>query len=40
MAVQSFSDVSTSEDLCELSLPELMGYLEDDRLCAEEEQVR
>ncbi|XP_045567580.1 LOW QUALITY PROTEIN: kelch-like protein 38 [Salmo salar] len=39
MAVQSFSDVSTSEDLCELSLPELMGYLEDDWLCAEEEQV-
>ncbi|XP_058502795.1 kelch-like protein 38 [Solea solea] len=39
MAMQSFSDVSVSEDLCELSLPELMGYLEDDGLCAEEEQV-
>ncbi|XP_034031252.1 kelch-like protein 38 [Thalassophryne amazonica] len=39
MALKSFSDVSASEDLCELSLPELMGYLEDDDLCAEEEQV-
>lgn len=39
MAMKSFSDVSASEDLCELSLPELMGYLEDDGLCAEEEQV-
>ncbi|XP_034553385.1 kelch-like protein 38 [Notolabrus celidotus] len=39
MAMKSFSDVSSSEDLCELSLPELMGYLEDDSLCAEEEQV-
>ncbi|XP_010738326.2 kelch-like protein 38 [Larimichthys crocea] len=39
MAMKSFSDVSTSEELCELSLPELMGYLEDDSLCAEEEQV-
>ncbi|XP_054637770.1 kelch-like protein 38 isoform X1 [Dunckerocampus dactyliophorus] len=39
MAMKSFSDVSLSEDLCELSLPELMGYLEDDSLCAEEEQV-
>lgn len=39
MAMKSFSDVSISEDLCELSLPELMGYLEDDGLCAEEEQV-
>ncbi|XP_068452467.1 kelch-like protein 38 isoform X2 [Clinocottus analis] len=39
MAVKSFSDVSASEDLCELSLPELMGYLEDDGLHAEEEQV-
>lgn len=39
MAMKSFSDVSVSEDLCELSLPELMGYLEDDGLCAEEEQV-
>ncbi|XP_060907041.1 kelch-like protein 38 isoform X1 [Labrus mixtus] len=39
MAMKSFSDVSVSEDLCELSLPELMGYLEDDSLCAEEEQV-
>ncbi|KAL0963325.1 hypothetical protein UPYG_G00304680 [Umbra pygmaea] len=39
MAVQNFSDVSASEDLCEMSLPELMGYLEDDGLCAEEEQV-
>lgn len=39
MAMKSFSDVSASEDLCELSLPELMGYLEDDGLHAEEEQV-
>ncbi|XP_056142730.1 kelch-like protein 38 [Lampris incognitus] len=39
MAARSFSDVSASEDLCELSLPELIGYLEDDSLCAEEEQV-
>ncbi|CAL9705417.1 unnamed protein product [Knipowitschia caucasica] len=39
MAMRSFSDVSTSEELCELSLPELMGYLEDDGLYAEEEQV-
>ncbi|KAJ8013395.1 hypothetical protein DPEC_G00052820 [Dallia pectoralis] len=39
MAVQNFSDVSTSEDLCEMSLPELLRYLEDDGLCAEEEQV-
>ncbi|XP_061920284.1 kelch-like protein 38 [Entelurus aequoreus] len=39
MAVNSFSDVSVSEDLRELSLPELMGYLEDDSLCAAEEQV-
>lgn len=39
MAVRSFSDVSASEDLRELSLPELMGYLEDDSLRAEEEQV-
>lgn len=39
MAMKSFSNVSASEDLCELSLPELMGYLEDDSLCAEEEQV-
>ncbi|XP_030014172.1 kelch-like protein 38 [Sphaeramia orbicularis] len=39
MAMRKFSDVSVSEDLCELSLPELMGYLEDDSLCAEEEQV-
>ncbi|KAJ7991919.1 hypothetical protein DPEC_G00288860 [Dallia pectoralis] len=39
MAVQSFSDVAATEDFCELSLPELMCYLEDDRLCAEEEQV-
>ncbi|KAM9309206.1 kelch-like protein 38 isoform 2-T2 [Pholidichthys leucotaenia] len=39
VAMKSFSDVSESEDLCELSLPELMGYLEDDGLCAEEEQV-
>ncbi|XP_026149830.1 kelch-like protein 38 [Mastacembelus armatus] len=39
MAMKSFSDVSESEDLRELSLPELMGYLEDDSLCAEEEQV-
>lgn len=39
MAVKRFADVSGSEDLCELSLPELLGYLEDDSLCAEEEQV-
>ncbi|KAM3873175.1 kelch-like protein 38 [Diretmus argenteus] len=39
MAMKNFSDVSVSEDLCELSLPELMGYLDDDLLCAEEEQV-
>nr|XP_040022355.1 kelch-like protein 38 [Gasterosteus aculeatus aculeatus]XP_040022356.1 kelch-like protein 38 [Gasterosteus aculeatus aculeatus] len=39
MAMKSFSAVSASEDLCELSLPELMGYLEDDGLYAEEEQV-
>uniref|UniRef100_A0A8C7X762 Kelch-like family member 38a n=1 Tax=Oryzias sinensis TaxID=183150 RepID=A0A8C7X762_9TELE len=39
MAVRCFSDVATTEDFCELSLPELMCYLEDDRLCAEEEQV-
>ncbi|KAK7887092.1 hypothetical protein WMY93_026713 [Mugilogobius chulae] len=39
MAKRSFSDVSSSEDLCELSLPELMGYLEDDGLYAEEEQI-
>lgn len=39
MAMKSFSDISGSEDLCELSLPELLGYLEDDSLCAEEEQV-
>ncbi|KAF7655399.1 hypothetical protein LDENG_00056820 [Lucifuga dentata] len=39
MAMKSFSDVSASEDLCELSLPELIGYLEDDSLCADEEQV-
>ncbi|XP_035986248.1 kelch-like protein 38 [Fundulus heteroclitus] len=39
MAMKSFTDVSSSEDLCELSLQELMGYLDDDSLCAEEEQV-
>lgn len=39
MAMKRFSDISRSEDLCELSLPELLGYLEDDSLCAEEEQV-
>ncbi|XP_057690458.1 kelch-like protein 38 [Corythoichthys intestinalis] len=39
MAMKNFYDVSHSEDMCELSLPELMGYLEDDSLCAEEEQV-
>lgn len=39
MAMSSFSDVSASEDLRELSLSELLGYLEDDGLCAEEEQV-
>ncbi|XP_014897951.1 kelch-like protein 38 isoform X1 [Poecilia latipinna] len=39
MAMESFTDVSSSEDLCELSLQELMGYLEDDSLCAQEEEV-
>lgn len=39
MAVNCFSDVAATEDFRELSLPELMCYLEDDRLCAEEEQV-
>ncbi|XP_070822968.1 kelch-like protein 38 [Chaetodon trifascialis] len=39
MAMKSFSDVSASEDLRDLSLTELMRYLEDDSLCAEEEQV-
>ncbi|XP_007250891.2 kelch-like protein 38 [Astyanax mexicanus] len=39
LAVRSFSDVASSEDFCELSLHELVGYLEDDQLCAEEEQV-
>lgn len=39
MAVKRFSDISGSEDLRELSLPELLGYLEDDSLCAQEEQV-
>ncbi|KAG7335683.1 hypothetical protein KOW79_000376 [Hemibagrus wyckioides] len=39
VAVKSFSDVVASEDFCELSLKELVGYLEDDQLCAEEEQV-
>lgn len=39
MAMKSFTDVSSSEDLCELSLQELMRYLDDDSLCAEEEQV-
>ncbi|XP_048008707.1 kelch-like protein 38 isoform X2 [Megalobrama amblycephala] len=39
LAVKSFSDVVVSEDFCELSLPELVSYLEDDKLCVEEEQV-
>nr|XP_055067916.1 kelch-like protein 38 [Misgurnus anguillicaudatus] len=39
LAMRSFSDVVVSEDFCELSLPELVSYLEDDRLCVEEEQV-
>ncbi|XP_028986368.1 kelch-like protein 38 [Betta splendens] len=39
MAARSFSDVSASEDLRELSLAELTGFLEDDGLCAGEEQV-
>ncbi|XP_061676048.1 kelch-like protein 38 [Syngnathoides biaculeatus] len=39
MAMKSFCELSQSEDLCELTLPELMDYLEDDSLCAEEEQV-
>ncbi|KAK2855243.1 hypothetical protein Q7C36_007112 [Tachysurus vachellii] len=39
MAVKSFSDVVASEDFCELSLKELVSYLEDDQLCAEEEKV-
>ncbi len=34
MAVRCFSDVAASEDFCEISLPELLCYLEDDRLCA------
>lgn len=39
MAITNFSEVSACEDLQELSLPELMGFLDDDTLCAEEEQV-
>lgn len=39
MALKCFSDVVASEDFCDLSLKELVGYLEDDQLCAEEEQV-
>ncbi|KAI5105794.1 kelch-like protein 38 [Silurus meridionalis] len=39
MAVTSFSDVVASEDFCDLSLKELVAYLEDDQLCAEEERV-
>lgn len=39
VAMKSFCEVTLSEDLCELSLPEIMGYLEEDGLCAEEEQV-
>lgn len=39
LAIKSFSDVVVSEDFCELSLPELVSYLEDDKLCVEEEQV-
>ncbi|XP_061574247.1 kelch-like protein 38 [Cololabis saira] len=39
MAMESFSEVSACEDLRELSLPELMGYLDDDTLSAGEEQV-
>lgn len=39
MAMERFSDISGSEDLRELSLPELLGYLGDDGLCAGEEQV-
>ncbi|XP_076827236.1 kelch-like protein 38 isoform X1 [Brachyhypopomus gauderio] len=39
MAVKRFSDVVESEDFGELSLQELLAYLEDDQLCAEEEQV-
>ncbi|XP_049587028.1 kelch-like protein 38 [Syngnathus scovelli] len=39
VATKSFDRVSRSQDLRELSLPELVGYLEDDGLCAEEEQV-
>jgi len=39
MAVRCFSDVAATDDFQELTLPELLCYLEDDRLCAEEEQV-
>ncbi|XP_054620401.1 kelch-like protein 38 [Dunckerocampus dactyliophorus] len=39
LAARCFSDVAGTEEFCELSLQELMCYLEDDRLCAEEEQV-
>lgn len=39
VAARCFSDVAASEDFRELPLPELLRYLEDDRLCAEEEQV-
>ncbi|XP_015238000.1 PREDICTED: kelch-like protein 38 [Cyprinodon variegatus] len=39
MAMKRFSDVSLSEDLCELSLEELTWYLNDDSICADEEQV-
>uniref|UniRef100_A0A672QU18 Kelch like family member 38 n=1 Tax=Sinocyclocheilus grahami TaxID=75366 RepID=A0A672QU18_SINGR len=38
LAVKSFSDVVVSEDFCEFLLPELVSYLEDDRLCVEEER--
>ncbi|KAM9806180.1 kelch-like protein 38 isoform X2 [Syngnathus typhle] len=39
VAAKSFCRVSRSQDLRELSLAELLGYLEDDGLRAEEEQV-
>uniref|UniRef100_A0A8C2ECE4 Kelch-like family member 38b n=1 Tax=Cyprinus carpio TaxID=7962 RepID=A0A8C2ECE4_CYPCA len=39
LAVKSFSDVVVSKNFCELLLPELVSYLEDDRLCVEEEKI-
>ncbi|XP_073446386.1 kelch-like protein 38 [Dendrobates tinctorius] len=39
MALQYFKDVSISEDLKDLGVSELLDYIGDDDLCAEEEQV-